>query len=94
MAAKAIDSLDVYISGRRVGELNQIQGGRLSFVYDDAWMNGRVAIPLSLSMPTIAKSYDGRQADCQLWVRGRRNRSTHPFEFLRYRRVFIVRNTP
>lgn len=59
MAAKAIDSLDVYISGRRVGELNQIQGGRLSFVYDDAWMNGRVAIPLSLSMPTIAKSYDG-----------------------------------
>ena len=53
MAMKRINVLDVYISGLRVGELHHLQGGKLSFSYDDRWMNGQVAIPLSLSMPTI-----------------------------------------
>lgn len=67
MVSKPIDILDVYISGRRVGELNQLQSGRLSFSYDDAWMNGRVAIPLSLSMPTITKTHDGKAIEAFLW---------------------------
>jgi serine/threonine-protein kinase HipA len=62
-----IDTLDVYISGRRVGELHQLQGGKLSFSYDDEWMNGRVAIPLSLSMPTIARTYAGKVVEAFLW---------------------------
>jgi serine/threonine-protein kinase HipA len=65
--ATLIDTLDVYISGRRVGELHHLQGGKLSFSYDDQWMNGRVAIPLSLSMPTITKTYAGKMVEVFLW---------------------------
>ena len=67
VAAKLIDTLDVYISGRRVGELHHLQGGKLSFSYDEAWLSGRVAIPLSLSMPTIARTYDGKVVEAFLW---------------------------
>ena len=67
MAMKPADTLDVYISGRRVGELRHLQGGRLSFSYDDKWMTGRVAIPLSLSMPTITRTYDGKVVEAFLW---------------------------
>lgn len=67
MVVKIIDTLDVYISGRRVGKLHHLQGGKLSFSYDDQWMNGRVAIPLSLSMPTITKIYDGKVVEAFLW---------------------------
>lgn len=64
---KPIDTLDVYISGRRVGDLYHLPGGRLSFAYSDQWMNGRVAIPLSLSMPTITKTYNGKVVEAFLW---------------------------
>jgi len=64
---KPIDTLDVYISGRRVGDLSHLPGGRLSFAYSDQWMNGRVAIPLSLSMPTITKTYNGKVVEAFLW---------------------------
>lgn len=67
MPTRIVDTLDVYISGRHVGELHHLQGGKLSFSYDERWMNGRVAIPLSLSMPTIARSYDGKVVEAFLW---------------------------
>lgn len=67
MVMRSIDILDVYISGRQVGELHHLQGGKLSFSYNDAWMNGRVAIPLSLSMPTITKTYKGKVVGAFLW---------------------------
>lgn len=67
MVMKPIETLDVYISGRRAGELHQLQGGRLSFSYDDRWMSGRVAIPLSLSMPTITQTFDGKVIEAFLW---------------------------
>lgn len=67
MATKSLDTLDVYISGRRIGELHYLPGGKLSFVYRDEWMNGRVAIPLSLSMPTIVQTYDGKVVEAFLW---------------------------
>ena len=67
MAMKPADTLDVYISVRRVGELRHSPGGRLSFSYDDKWMTGRVAIPLSLSMPTITRTYDGKAVEAFLW---------------------------
>ncbi len=67
MAMKPIDILDVYIAGRRAGELYHLQRGKLSFSYNEAWMNGRVAIPLSLSMPTITKTYEGKVVEAFLW---------------------------
>jgi len=67
MAANPIDILDVYISGRRAGELYHLQGGKLSFAYDERWMNGRIAIPLSLSMPTITRTYEGKVVEAFLW---------------------------
>lgn len=57
-----IDTLDVYIVGRPVGRLHHLQGGKLSFSYHEAWMEGRVAIPLSLSMPTITRTYKARSS--------------------------------
>ena len=65
--ADRIDALDVYIAGRKVGEISHLQGGKLSFSYDDDWMNGRVAIPLSLSMPVISKTYESKSVDAFLW---------------------------
>ena len=65
--ADRIDALDVHIAGRKAGELTQRGAGRLSFSYDERWMTGRVRIPLSLSMPTIAKTYDGKPVEAFLW---------------------------
>ncbi|WP_271898329.1 type II toxin-antitoxin system HipA family toxin [Candidatus Phyllobacterium onerii] len=62
-----VDILDVYISGRVVGELYHLQGGKLSFSYNESWMNGKIAIPLSLSMPTITKTYEGKAVEAFLW---------------------------
>lgn len=62
-----LDVLDVYISGRRVGELRQLPSGRLSFTYDEQWVNGTIAIPLSLSMPTIASAYQGKPVEAFVW---------------------------
>ncbi|MER9436394.1 type II toxin-antitoxin system HipA family toxin [Mesorhizobium sp. M0618] len=62
-----IDALDVYIAGRPVGRLHHLQGGKLSFSYDEAWMEGRVRIPLSLSMPTITRTYEGKVVEAFLW---------------------------
>lgn len=67
MMVKPIDTLDVYIAGRLVGELHHLQGGKLSFSYHEAWMDGRVAIPLSLSMPTITRTYEGKIIEAFLW---------------------------
>lgn len=62
-----MDVLEVCISGRHIGELQQMQGGKLSFSYSDQWMKGKVAIPLSLSMPTIRKAYEGKAVEAFLW---------------------------
>jgi serine/threonine-protein kinase HipA len=67
MVKTPTDILDVYISGRQVGELYHLQGGKLSFSYNESWMNGRVAIPLSLSMPTITRTYEGKAVEAFLW---------------------------
>lgn len=67
MATNIIDTLNVYIAGRRAGALHHLQGGKLSFTYEEAWMNGRVAIPLSLSMPPIAQTYEGKPVEAFLW---------------------------
>lgn len=67
MVMNPIDTLDVYIAGRPVGELHHLQGGKLSFSYHEAWMEGRVAIPLSLSMPTITRTYKGKIVEAFLW---------------------------
>ena len=65
--AIAADTLDVYIAGYRVGELRQLSAGKLSFSYDDRWMNGRIAIPLSSSMPTLVKTHEGKAVEAFLW---------------------------
>lgn len=51
----------------RLGELHHLQGGKLSFSYHEAWMAGWVAIPLSLSMPTITRTYEGKVVEAFLW---------------------------
>lgn len=65
--AKPDDILDVYIAGLRVGSLIQQRTGRLAFSYENAWIEGSVRIPLSLSMPTISQSYVGKPVEAFLW---------------------------
>ena len=45
------NELRVLIDGAETGTLVQGKNGKLSFSYDDAWINNAAAIPLSLSMP-------------------------------------------
>ncbi|WP_024849950.1 type II toxin-antitoxin system HipA family toxin [Aminobacter sp. J41] len=61
------DILDVHIAGKPAGELRQLPNGKLSFSYLDEWMDSPVAIPLSLSMPTIARTYEGKVVEAFLW---------------------------
>ncbi|TWH32217.1 MULTISPECIES: type II toxin-antitoxin system HipA family toxin [unclassified Aminobacter] len=65
--SRPADILDVHIAGKPAGELRQLPGGRLSFSYHEQWINGRAEIPLSLSMPTIRRTYEGKVVEAFLW---------------------------
>lgn len=65
--AVSIETLDVYIAGFKVGVLNQLPAGKLEFNYDDAWREGNVRIPLSLSTPPISRTHTGRVVETFLW---------------------------
>lgn len=66
MAASDRD-LDVYMDGRRAGRLSQSPGGAASFDYDDAYLDGPEATPLSLSLPTTSPRHRGRALVNYLW---------------------------
>lgn len=51
--------LYVYMNDIQVGVLSRQSTGKLSFMYDPAWLALEVARPISLSMPLIDLSYEG-----------------------------------
>lgn len=65
--ASPTDTLDVYIAGFKIGTLSQLPAGKLEFSYDDAWREGNVRIPLSLSMPPISRTHSGKAVEAFLW---------------------------
>jgi serine/threonine-protein kinase HipA len=52
-------SLVVYMNGYQVGEYIQHRNGVQEFVYSDAWLDNRAAIPVSLSLPLTDKIHRG-----------------------------------
>ena len=59
--------LDVLIVGRPVGVVTQTSGGKLTFDYADEWREGRIQIPLSLSMPLAAKTHRHDTISAFIW---------------------------
>ncbi|MEP2544108.1 MAG: HipA N-terminal domain-containing protein, partial [Alphaproteobacteria bacterium] len=55
------------MNGRRIGEVRSNQRGRLSFVYDEPWRQGKNAYPLSLSMPLAAAEHGHNVIEAFLW---------------------------
>ncbi|MEQ9171170.1 MAG: type II toxin-antitoxin system HipA family toxin [Rhodospirillales bacterium] len=55
------------MNGRRIGEVRRNQRGRLSFVYDEPWRQGKNAYPLSLSMPLAAAEHGHNVIEAFLW---------------------------
>ena len=52
-------SLFIYMNGHEVGEYIQRSGGVNELVYNDAWLELRGALPLSLSLPLTDKRHKG-----------------------------------
>jgi serine/threonine-protein kinase HipA len=52
-------SLFVYMNGYEVGEYIQRRSGAQEFIYGDAWLANRSAIPLSLSLPLTDRVHKG-----------------------------------
>tara|TARA_R110000868_G_scaffold269911_1_gene529359 strand:+ start:141 stop:1418 length:1278 start_codon:yes stop_codon:yes gene_type:complete len=55
------------VNGRRMGEVRRNKRGRMSFVYDESWRQGRNAYPLSLSMPHAAAEHGHDVIEAFLW---------------------------
>ena len=51
--------LAIYLNGRRVGLLRREPDGAIEFKYDAAWLNTRLAMPVSLSLPLREDRYVG-----------------------------------
>ena len=51
----------------KVGEVCRARGGRLQFVYEEAWRRSPGAVPLSLSMPLAAREHGHDAIDAFLW---------------------------
>lgn len=54
-------TLDVWLLGRRVGQLDQTDG-RLNFTYSQQWLQADNAPPLSHSLPLRAETFDDKAA--------------------------------
>jgi len=50
--------LDVFLHNRRVGVLEQFEDASLSFAYSDDYLADAAAMPVSVSMPLVADTYD------------------------------------
>jgi serine/threonine-protein kinase HipA len=62
-----MNELAVLLGDARAGTLRRGRNGRLSFAYDDAWRQSRIAYPLSLSMPLTAREHGHGAVDAYLW---------------------------
>ena len=61
------NSLDVRLSGLHVGVVTQAEGGQLKFEYDEEWREGRIQIPLSLSMPLAERAHRHDRIAAFIW---------------------------
>jgi serine/threonine-protein kinase HipA len=52
-------ALSVYMNGVRVGTLNKYATGKLSFQYEDSWLNHELTRSISLSLPLGKRIYEG-----------------------------------
>lgn len=57
-----MSTLTVYKSGERVGRLVQDDDGLLRFSYDQTWLAGPGAVPLSRSLPLQQEPFAGKKA--------------------------------
>ena len=55
------------VNGTPMGVIERDRGGRLRFVYDDAWRQRGDVIALSLSMPLIRREHPHAAIDAFLW---------------------------
>ena len=57
--SRATRPLDVFLNGKRVGQLRREPGGAIDFRYADEWLGWTNAIPVSLSLPLSERRYAG-----------------------------------
>lgn len=57
--SRATPPLDVFLNGKRVGQLRREPGGAIDFKYADEWLGWNNAIPVSLSLPLSERRYAG-----------------------------------
>lgn len=50
----------VCLAGRRVGLLEELDGGGARFTYDAAWLQDPARLPVSLTLPLRPEPYDSR----------------------------------
>ncbi|MCG7504877.1 type II toxin-antitoxin system HipA family toxin [Mesorhizobium retamae] len=60
-------SLNVLISGFHVGAVTQMEGDQLKFEYAEEWREGRIQIPLSLSMPLAERMHRHHRIAAFIW---------------------------
>jgi serine/threonine-protein kinase HipA len=61
------DALTVLLGDRVAGVVTRARGGRLSFVYDDAYRSQEGPTPLSLSMPAQVRTHPDRVVTPWMW---------------------------
>ena len=61
-------TLDVFLSERLVGRLEQDDSGSLGFSYTEAWLGDEGAVPLSISLPLRREPY--RRKQCRPFFAG------------------------
>ena len=61
------DTLTVLLGSQVAGTLTRAKGGKLTFVYDDAYRSAEAPTPVSVSMPPQIRSHPDRVVDPWLW---------------------------
>lgn len=63
------DKLNVLLGDVKIGEVrrNVSRGGALTFVYEEGWVDREDAVPLSLSMPLVAREHGNNTIQAFLW---------------------------
>ncbi len=61
------DHLEVFIESQYAGRLSRFENNRLTFTYDEQYLNNPNATPLSVSMPLREFGYDDKKISPWLW---------------------------
>ena len=59
MARGRIESINVFLNSRLVGQLRRETSGAISFQYDHSWLEWESVMPVSLSLPVREQIYRG-----------------------------------